>query len=122
MTAPTGGPVCQHARGPSVGEEQPSQMRSVSGVGRVAAIGAVIAAVALVAIVLFGGASDPYNLKARFLNAGQLVKGNPVQTGGVPIGSVTNIEITDQGQAEIEFEIQEDYAPLRRGARATIRQ
>jgi hypothetical protein len=57
-------------------------MRSVSGVGRVAAIGAVIVTIALVAIILFGG-SSAYTVKAVFANAGQLVKGNPVQTGGV---------------------------------------
>ena len=60
----------------------------MSGVGRVAALGAIIAAVALLAIVLFGGFSNDYTVTARFLNAGQLVKGNPVQTGGAPIGSV----------------------------------
>ena len=97
-------------------------MRSVSGVGRVAALGAVIAAVVLVGFVLFGGISDPYTVKARFLNAGQLVKGNPVQTGGTPIGSVKEIEITDDGRAEITFEVSEDYAPLRQGTRAKIRQ
>jgi phospholipid/cholesterol/gamma-HCH transport system substrate-binding protein len=97
-------------------------MRSVSGVGRVAALAAIIAAVALVAIVLFGGVSNDYTVKARFLNAGQLVKGNPVQTGGTPIGSVKGIRITDDGQAEITMKIKGDFAPLRVGTRATIRQ
>jgi phospholipid/cholesterol/gamma-HCH transport system substrate-binding protein len=98
-------------------------MRSVSGLGRVAAIAAVIAAIVLIAIVLFGGISSPYTVKARFLNAGQLVKGNPVQVGGVPIGSVTGIRITNDGLAEITLEIKDkDYVPLRQGTRATIRQ
>ena len=98
-------------------------MRSVSGVGRVAAVGAVIAAVALLAIVLFGdGDGGGYTVKAKFINAGQLVTGNPVQTGGSPIGSVKGIKITDDGQAEIEFKVEDDYAPLRRGTRAAIRQ
>jgi len=65
-------------------------MRSVSRIGRVAALGAVIAAIALVAIVLFGGgAGGGYTISAKFINAGQLVNGNPVQTGGTAIGSVT---------------------------------
>src|SRR5919205_3415445 len=98
-------------------------MRSVSGLGRVAAIAAVIATIVLIAIVLFGGISSPYIVKARFLNAGQLVKGNPVQVGGVPIGSVTGIRITNDGLAEITLEIKDkDYVPLRQGTRATIRQ
>ena len=54
-----------------------------------AALGAVIAAIALVAIVLFGSGGDDYKVKATFANAGQLVKGNPVQVGGVPVGSAT---------------------------------
>jgi phospholipid/cholesterol/gamma-HCH transport system substrate-binding protein len=96
-------------------------MRSVSGVGRVAAVGAVVAAIALVAIILFGG-SSAYSVKARFINAGQLVKGNPVQTGGVAIGSVDKIKITDDGQAEVTLKIKDAHTPLREGTQATIRQ
>ncbi|MGH2848501.1 MAG: MlaD family protein, partial [Thermoleophilaceae bacterium] len=73
------------------------------------------------AILLFGGGGG-YTVKARFINAGQLVKGNPVQNGGVPIGSVTGIEIADNGEAEITLEIDESHAPLRRGTQARIRQ
>ena len=85
-------------------------------------MGAIIAATALLAIVLFGDSGGGYTVKARFLNAGQLVPGNPIQTGGSPIGSVKGIKITDEGHAEIEFEIEDDYAPLRVGTRAAIRQ
>ncbi len=97
-------------------------MRSVSGVGRVAALGAIIAAVVLLAIVLFGGFSSDYTVTARFLNAGQLVKGNPVQTGGAPIGSVQEIKITDDGQAEVKLKIDADHAPLREGTKAAVKQ
>jgi phospholipid/cholesterol/gamma-HCH transport system substrate-binding protein len=98
-------------------------VRSLSAIGRVAAVGALIAAVVLVALVLFGGGgAGGYKVKARFLNAGQLVKGNPVQVGGVPVGSVEGIAITDDGHAEIELSIDGDHAPLRRGTRAEIRQ
>ena len=98
-------------------------MRSLSAIGRVAAVGAVIAAIVLVGIVLFGGAgAGGYKVKARFINAGQIVKGNPVQVGGVPVGSVNGIKITDDGQAEIKISIDGDHAPLRRGTRAAIRQ
>jgi phospholipid/cholesterol/gamma-HCH transport system substrate-binding protein len=98
-------------------------VRSLSAVGRVAAIGAVIAAIVLVGLILFGGGGvGGYKVKARFLNAGQLVKGNPVQVGGVPVGSVGGIEITDDGHAEVELNIDGDHSPLRRGTRAEIRQ
>jgi len=98
-------------------------VRSLSAIGRVAAVGALIAAVVLVALVLFGGGgAGGYKVHARFLNAGQLVKGNPVQVGGVPVGSVEGIKLTDDGHAEIELSIDGDHAPLRRGTRAEIRQ
>ncbi len=98
-------------------------MRSLSAVGRVAAVGALIAAIVLVGLFLFaGGGIGGYTVKARFLNAGQLVKGNPVQVGGVPVGSVKGIKITDTGDAEITLSIDGDHAPLRRGTRAEIRQ
>jgi phospholipid/cholesterol/gamma-HCH transport system substrate-binding protein len=98
-------------------------VRSLSAIGRVATVGALIAAVVLVSLILFdGGGGGGYKVKARFLNAGQLVKGNPVQVGGVPVGSVKGIKITDDGHAEIELSIDGDHAPLRRGTRAEIRQ
>jgi phospholipid/cholesterol/gamma-HCH transport system substrate-binding protein len=98
-------------------------VRSLSAVGRVAAVGALIAAIVLVGLILFGGAGvGGYKVKARFVNAGQLVKGNPVQVGGVPVGSVEGIKITGDGNAEIELSIDGDNAPLRRGTRAEIRQ
>ncbi len=97
-------------------------MRSLSAIGRVAAVGALIAAVVLVSLLFFGGGGGGYKVKARFLNAGQLVKGNPVQVGGVPVGSVKAIKITSDGHAEIEMSIDGDHSPLRRGTRAEIRQ
>jgi len=97
-------------------------MESVSTVGRVAALGAVIAAVVLVALVLFKPGGDQYTLTAKFINAGQLVKGNPVQTGGTPIGSVGEIRITDDGQAEVKLNVKEKYSPVPSGTRASIRQ
>ena len=78
-------------------------------------------AIALAGVLIFAGAQT-YTVTARFLNAGQLVKGNPVHTGGVPIGSVAGIEITPDGQAEVELEIDDSYAPLRQGTRAQIKQ
>jgi phospholipid/cholesterol/gamma-HCH transport system substrate-binding protein len=93
----------------------------LSQVGRIAAVGAVLVAIALVAIVLFAG-DGAYTVTARFINAGQLVKGNPVQSGGVPIGSVEEIDITDDGRAAIRISIDDDHAPLRLGTGAQIRQ
>jgi len=98
-------------------------VRSLSAIGRVAAVGAIVLAIVLVGLVLFaGGGIGGYQVKAHFINAGQLVKGNPVQVGGVPIGSVKGIKITDNGEAEVTLGIDGDHAPLRQGTRAEIRQ
>ena len=59
--------------------------------------------------------SDKYTVKATFQTAGQLVKGNEVQVGGKPVGKVTSIELTDDGQAEVEMEVDSDFEPLHDG-------
>jgi phospholipid/cholesterol/gamma-HCH transport system substrate-binding protein len=97
-------------------------VQSISGIGRIAALGAVVGAIVLVAIVLFSGGSDGYTVRAQFLNASQLVKGNLVQVAGQDVGSISDITVTPDGQAEVEFSISEDYAPLREGTIGTIRQ
>ncbi|HEX2233668.1 MAG TPA: MlaD family protein [Thermoleophilaceae bacterium] len=90
------------------------------GLTRVAALAAVIGGIALVALLLFGGGGG-YTVKLRFLNAAQLVKGNVVDIGGTDAGLVKGFEITPDGQAEVEIEVDEKYAPLREGTRAQIR-
>jgi phospholipid/cholesterol/gamma-HCH transport system substrate-binding protein len=97
-------------------------LRSASGIARVVAVGGLIAAAAIAAVLVLGQGGGGYTVKARFLNAGQLVKGNPVQVGGVSVGSVEDIDITPSGEAEIELSVDDDHAPLRRGTRAAIRQ
>ena len=97
-------------------------MGSVSGLGRVVALAAVIAAVTLVALALLNGSGGGYEVTAEFINGGQIVKGNPVQTGGTAIGTVKDIAITPDGQAEIKLGIDEKYTPLREGTRAAIKQ
>jgi phospholipid/cholesterol/gamma-HCH transport system substrate-binding protein len=86
---------------------------------RVAAVVVVVAAIAIVAILLFTGGSD-YTVKVQFENAGQLVKGNQVQVGGRPIGTIGKISLTSDGLAEIEITLSE-LAPLHEGTTAVIR-
>ena len=91
------------------------------GITRLAVFAAIIAAALIVGLLLFAGGGDSYTLKARFVNAGQLVKGNLVELGGVKIGQVTGFEVTEDGRAEVEFEIDDDHAPLPQGTRLLIR-
>jgi len=82
---------------------------------------AVVAAIAVLGfLLLFKGAT--YTVKAQFVSASQLVPGNIVSVAGMPAGLVREIELTPDGQAELTLEVKNEYAPLRRGTRAVIRQ
>jgi phospholipid/cholesterol/gamma-HCH transport system substrate-binding protein len=82
---------------------------------------AVVAAAVLAALLLLGGGGG-YTVKAHFQNASQLVKGNLVQVSGQQVGKVKSIDLTPDGQAEVVMSINDDYAPLRRGTQAIVRQ
>ena len=82
---------------------------------------ALAAAVVVIAIVLFssGGA---YTVTLQLDNASQLVKGNQVKVGGVPVGTVKRLELTRDAQALIELEVTDDeLTPLHRGTTAEVR-
>jgi phospholipid/cholesterol/gamma-HCH transport system substrate-binding protein len=96
-------------------------LRGTAPVARVIALAAVVAAAIFAAVVLLGGGGG-YTVKARFENASQIVKGNLVEVSGVPAGKVTDIHLTPDGQAELTLSVDDDYAPLRRGTLATVRQ
>ncbi len=53
-------------------------------------------------VVLLGG-GDSYKVTAEFENASQLVGGEQVVVGGVPVGGVTDIALGDDGQALVTF-------------------
>jgi phospholipid/cholesterol/gamma-HCH transport system substrate-binding protein len=97
-------------------------LRATTPIARIAALLAVGAAAVLAAFILLGGGGGGYTVKARFQNASQLVKGNLVQVGGQEVGKVENIDLTPDGQAEITMSIDKNYAPLRRGTQAIVRQ
>jgi phospholipid/cholesterol/gamma-HCH transport system substrate-binding protein len=82
----------------------------------------VLVAIVVVAFLLFNKGSKKYTVDAYFLNAAQLVKGDLVQIGGTKAGSVKDITLTPNGHARIKIQIQDDFAPLRYGTQATIRQ
>jgi len=81
---------------------------------------ALVAVIAVVAVILLrDGDSTTYRL--RFHDAGQLVKDDDVQVGGRRVGSVRDIRLTDDNEAEIEIAVSHDFAPLHEGTTATIR-
>src|SRR5207247_2357316 len=75
--------------------------------------------VGVIYLLLFG--RNQYEVTAEFEHAAQLVKGSQVVVGGVPAGSVSDIQLGDHGQALVTFSVDSDYAPLHRGTTATIR-
>ena len=78
-------------------------------------------AVVVVAVILLGGGSS-YQVKAIFSNASQLVTGDQVEVAGNSVGSISNIALTPNGQAQITFSIDNSaYTPLHQGTEATVR-
>jgi phospholipid/cholesterol/gamma-HCH transport system substrate-binding protein len=97
-------------------------LRGTAPLARAVALVALVAATTFVAVLLLAGPGDGYQVKARFENASQLVRGNLVQVSGMPVGKVEDIRLTQDGQAELTLSIDDDHAPLRRGTLATVRQ
>ena len=91
-------------------------------IGRLAALAAVVIGVVAVVVVLFGTGGDDYTYKARFISAAQLVKGDQIEIGGTAVGSIEDIALTGDGQAQITFSLGHQYGPLRHGTKAIIRQ
>src|SRR5881227_963957 len=92
-----------------------------SAVGRIAAVLALVGAAIVVLLLVLGGGSS-YTVTAEFENASQLVTGNNVDVAGVPVGSVKQISLSDDGQALVKLEISDSaYAPLPEGTHATVR-
>jgi phospholipid/cholesterol/gamma-HCH transport system substrate-binding protein len=81
------------------------------------ALGVVVLVVAW--LLLQGGGGTQYKL--LFQNAGQLVKGDDVQVGGRRMGSVTDIRLTPDNQAEITIDVDSEFAPLHKGTTAVVR-
>lgn len=96
-------------------------MPTSSAVGRIAAVIALIGAAVVVFLLLLGGGGGSYTVTAKFENASQLVKGNTVNVAGVSAGTIKEIKLADDGQALVEMEVSEEYAPLPQGTHATVR-
>jgi phospholipid/cholesterol/gamma-HCH transport system substrate-binding protein len=95
-------------------------LRTSSVIGRIAALVALVVAVVVVVMLLTSN-GDEYTVTAEFENASQLVKGNEVVVGGVAAGTVKEIELGPNGEAEVTFSVDDEYAPLHRGTTATVR-
>ena len=89
-------------------------------IGRVLGVGALALVVLILALLLFGSKSGAsYHL--IFKEAGQLVKGDQVQVGGVPVGSVTDIVLRKDFTAEVTIHVDGSLTPLHEGTVAQVR-
>ncbi len=105
------------------GAREFSRLLTSPRLARIFAIAALGAALAVVGFVLLRDRGGSYVVHGRFQNAAQLVKGNLVEVAGVSVGTVDDIELTHDGQADVRMKITDGgYRPLRRGTRAVIRQ
>jgi phospholipid/cholesterol/gamma-HCH transport system substrate-binding protein len=87
---------------------------------RLLAVGALAIVVLLLALVIFsGGGGADYRLV--FPNASQLVRGDQVQVGGVPVGTVKNIVLTSDYKARVTIHVNSSLTPLHAGTTAQIR-
>jgi phospholipid/cholesterol/gamma-HCH transport system substrate-binding protein len=80
--------------------------------------GLLAVAVALV-LVLTGGSSREYRVIMQ--NAGLLVPGDLVRVGGVQAGSVTGLDLTPDGQAQVTIALDDSWGRLHAGTTATVR-
>jgi phospholipid/cholesterol/gamma-HCH transport system substrate-binding protein len=95
-------------------------VRSPARFGPWLGVGALVAVVVAVAVVVLGGKSGAdYTLE--FAEAGQLVKGDTVQVGGVPVGTITNIVLTSDFKARVTIHIESSLAPLHEGTTTQVR-
>jgi phospholipid/cholesterol/gamma-HCH transport system substrate-binding protein len=95
------------------GEERPRGRR-------LAAAAALVAAALAIAWLGFGG-DDEYKVTAQFNSASALIPGNQVVVGARPVGSVKEVRLAPDGQANVTFTVEAPFAPLRRGTVASVR-
>jgi phospholipid/cholesterol/gamma-HCH transport system substrate-binding protein len=89
-------------------------------IARGAAIASLVVAVIAVAVLMFGsGGGTEYTVHLQTAN--QLVKGNEVKVGGLPVGKITDITLSKDNQANVKVTVNDDFAPLHEGTTAVVR-
>jgi len=115
-TTPPKPPTAPPPRDPPPRPARPSRGRFV----RPLAVGALALVVLIVAFIVFsGGGNSTYKLE--FAEGEQLVRGDQVQVGGVPVGSVTDIALTHDFKALVTINVNSSLVPLHAGTVAQVR-
>ncbi len=100
--------------------DAPARTPHRSSAARIAAVGALAAAVAIVLVLALSGSEGAtYHLIVS--NADQLVRGDQVQVGGVPVGSVDDIALLHDYRVKLTIHINSSLAPLHEGTTGEVR-
>ena len=119
-TTPPSSPPLQGPDAPRIPPPGSPLQTPAPGIARWIAVGALALVVLIVAYLVFsGGGGASYQL--LFANASQIVRGDQVQVGGVPVGSVTNIALTPSYKARVTIHVNSSLAPLHEGTTAQVR-
>jgi phospholipid/cholesterol/gamma-HCH transport system substrate-binding protein len=106
----------------SPGEEavspQVARVRTGGGFPRIAAFAALALIIIAVLYLLLSSGGPGNNYRLVFENGGQLVRGNEVLIGGLPVGTIDEIKLNDDGLAEIDVSLDRR---LHEGSSAVIR-
>ena len=87
---------------------------------RPAAFAAAAGVALLVLMLLLRGPS--YDVTVTVASASQLVKGDQVKVGGVPVGKISGIGLADDGRAVLKLSLRDrSLTPLHEGTKAIIR-
>jgi phospholipid/cholesterol/gamma-HCH transport system substrate-binding protein len=82
-------------------------------------LGSLLIVALAVTLILTSGGGHHY--RVIFANAGQLVKGDLVRIGGTKAGTVSDIGLSDDGQAAVTIDVADAFAPLHQGSTAIVR-
>jgi phospholipid/cholesterol/gamma-HCH transport system substrate-binding protein len=89
-------------------------------IARGAAIASIVVAIVAIAVLMFGsGGGETYVVHLQSGN--QLVKGNEVKVGGLPIGEIKDITLSEDNQADVKITVNDEFAPLHEGTNAVVR-
>jgi phospholipid/cholesterol/gamma-HCH transport system substrate-binding protein len=97
---------------------QVARVRGGGGFTRLAATLALVLVAVAILVLLLSGGGDGNRYRLLFETGGQLVKGNQVLIGGVPVGSVDDVKLTDNAQAQVDISVNR---PLHEGTTAIVR-
>ncbi len=119
-TSPPSPPAAPPPPPPGAPRPAPRVRAPRTGPIRILAVGALGLVVLIVAYLVFAGGSGA-DYKLEFSEADQLVPGDLVEVGGVPVGSVQSIELTRDFKAIVTIHVASSLVPLHQGTVAQVR-